>query len=148
MKAGIGQDEDRMGNKPKNLDGIRYRACRSAGIRRELKSKCFCSFCSVKPKLPEKFEKWKDWKLLWAVLILFLSAFFTERAVQYLLVEPGNRGKLSNTNDWLNIYCCLIILLVAFVITASVRVSAIAGHLSLMILAFISSAGMSFPLEM
>ena len=98
----------------------------------------FFVICSVKPALPEKFEKLKDWKLLWAALILFLSAFFTERAVQYLLVEPGNRGKLSNTNAWLNVFCCLIILLVVFAITASVRVSAIVGHLSLMILAFIN----------
>ena len=93
---------------------------------------------SVKLTLPEKLEKWKDWKLLWAVLILFLSAFFTERQVQYLLVEPGNRGKLSDTNAWLNVYCCLVIILVVFAITASVRLSAIIGHLALMILAFIN----------
>lgn len=98
----------------------------------------FFLICSVKLTLPEKLEKWKDWKLLWAVLILFLSAFFTERQVQYLLVEPGNRGKLSDTNAWLNVFCCLVIILVVFVITASVRVSAIIGHLALMILAFIN----------
>lgn len=98
----------------------------------------FFVICSVKLTLPEKLEKWKDWKLLWAVLILFLSAFFTERQVQYLLVEPGNRGKLSDTNAWLNVFCCLVIILVVFVITASVRLSAIIGHLALMILAFIN----------
>lgn len=57
----------------------------------------FFVICSVKLTLPEKLEKWKDWKLLWAALILFLSALFTQRQVQYLLVEPGNRGKLSDT---------------------------------------------------
>lgn len=98
----------------------------------------FFVICSVKLTLPEKLEKWKDWKLLWAALILFLSALFTQRQVQYLLVEPGNRGKLSDTNAWLNVFCCLIVLLVVFVITASVRWSAIIGSLALMILAFIN----------
>lgn len=98
----------------------------------------FFVICSVKLTLPEKLEKWKDWKLLWAVLILFLSALFTERQVQYLLVEPGNRGKLSDTNAWLNVFCCLVIILVVFAITASVRLAAIIGHLALMILAFIN----------
>lgn len=83
-------------------------------------------------------EKMKDRKMLWAVFILFFTALFTERMVQYLLVEPENRGKLSSTNEWLNVWCCLVVILVIFAITASVKLSAMIGHGLLMLLAFIN----------
>lgn len=90
---------------------------------------------TVHVTLPEKLAEWKDKHVIWTVLILFLSAFFTERMVQYLLVEPGNRGKMTSHMGWLNVWCCLIVILVFFAVSASVRVAAILGHVSLMILA-------------
>lgn len=93
---------------------------------------------TVHIKLPDKLAAWKDKRIIWTVLILFLSAIFTERLVQYLLVEPGNRGKMNPGMDWLNVWCCLIVILVFFAISASVRVAAVAGHVSLMVLAGIN----------
>ncbi len=98
----------------------------------------FFIISSAKPTLPEKYTKWKDMKVLWAVLILFFTAFFTERMVQYLLLEPENRDKMSSSTEWLNVYCCLIVVLVCFAVTASVRLSAIISHSLLMLLGFIN----------
>lgn len=97
----------------------------------------FFLISSIEVRPPEEFHSGKGWKLLATALILFLSAYFTMRVVQYLLVEPWNAGRMSGKNTWLNVLCCLFVMMVLYVITASARLAAMIGHGALMVLAFI-----------
>lgn len=102
----------------------------------------------LKKKEPEKPWKKEEKKSpliwlrklspVWIALELFLSAFLTEWMVQFLLLEPENRGRISSSHAWLNVWCCLIWILFWLVITASPKLSCMIGHITLLSLAGIN----------
>lgn len=87
---------------------------------------------SLKIELSEKLS----W--LWTGLMLGLGAVFTAFHVQYLLLDPELRAKISNEKMLLNILCCLVVFLAVQCFTNNAGLTCIISHVLLLLIAGIN----------
>ena len=89
------------------------------------------------PILHIRFELRKDLPWVWAVLGILVGAVLSVYSVQYLILEPENFIKTTNTKLLLNAMCIAAFYLLMLFISNSVRVACMISHTFFLAFAFI-----------